>query len=173
MTDDVSAFAKDRVGSNGETKTEFQVSEDANAVLEAELKDAAEKKAFAPPFHTYEDWTGHRFVACPFGDDCEDLVQIHDDDSENNNGDEDDSAVVQTEPRMWSFKLGDLQEHKYDNPDAWTETGIPHADTDPIENVHGLVMGHFRPDHVAYEDDHGNTAAKSGDFMSAWAIHEE
>ena len=74
---------------------------------------------------------------------------------------------------MWSFKLGDLQEHKYDNPDAWTETGIPHADTDPIENVHGLVMGHFRPDHVAYEDDHGNTAAKSGDFMSAWAIHEE
>lgn len=84
-----------------------------------------------------------------------------------------EAVAAPAQPNIWSFNLGDLQEHKYNKPEVWTEDGPTHAETEPIENVHDIVIGHFRPDHTPYEDDQGNTSKHKGDFMSAHAIHEE
>ena len=85
-------------------------------------------------------------------------------------------AIEATDGRQWSFNLGDLQEHKYSNPDVWSKEEdelVPHKDTAEVEDVHKLVIDHFNPDHAPYEDDHGKVAAKEGDFMTDWAVHEE
>ena len=56
---------------------------------------------------------------------------MQDEDAGEDNQDEDDSIVLQMtdgrqvlaieakDGRQWSFNLGDMQEHKYDNPDVW------------------------------------------------------
>ena len=77
-----------------------------------------------------------------------------------------ESTFLQTEPkkaREWTFNLGDMQEHKYGNGNAWEQGALPHHATAPIEDVHKIVYEHFDPDHNKGE----------GDFKSAWAIHEE
>lgn len=53
-----------------------------------------------------------------------------------------------------TYKLGDLQEHKYTNQKAWIPGALSHADTDTIENVHTIVYDHFDPD--------------KGDFKGGW-----
>jgi len=39
--------------------------------------------------------------------------------------------------------MGDLQEHKYWNYNAWIPDVLPHAATDHIENVGGIINDHF------------------------------
>lgn len=64
-----------------------------------------------------------------------------------------------------------MQEHKYANQNAWEQGGIPHHATAPIEDVHKIVYEHFDPNMKAKDLD-GPAAAKTGDFKSAWALHE-
>jgi len=41
--------------------------------------------------------------------------------------------------------MGDLQEHKYNNPNAWIPGAMPHADYDGVENLHSIIYDHFDP----------------------------
>lgn len=57
------------------------------------------------------------------------------------------------------FHMGDLQEHKYPNPQAWVPGALPHSDYDKIENLHSLIYDHFD--------------AHNGRFKSDFEVQEE
>lgn len=152
--------------------------------FEADLKDAEEfeKKqeaiskvgAFVPPESTYEDWTGGKYATRCLGKNtpCS-LVQTSnpDDSSSDDDSDEDDSMQLMMH-RDWKFSLGDMQEHRYSNPEVWEEDKVPHESTAHIEDVHKLVYEHFDPN-MQPKDLDGPPSRQTGDFKSAWAIHEE
>jgi hypothetical protein len=77
-----------------------------------------------------DDWPGTRYTtthAC-FGKPCEkDLVELSD-----NSG-----------WKEGTFKMGDMQEHKYSNPNAWKAGALPHAKTEAIENIHQIVSRYY------------------------------
>jgi hypothetical protein len=50
--------------------------------------------------------------------------------------------------------MGDLQEHKYNNPHAWVPGALPHADYDAIENLHSMINNHFDPTEGRFLSDH-------------------
>jgi hypothetical protein len=52
------------------------------------------------------------------------------------------------------FNMGDLQEHKYNNPHAWVPGALPHADYDAIENLHSMINNHFDPTEGRFLSDH-------------------
>lgn len=79
----------------GSTKTPFQVKQEADAELEAELQETWDKtKAFTVSDKTIDDWTGHKYITTHrcFGEVCpkdkEGFVQMGDD--ETSDEDEDD-----------------------------------------------------------------------------------
>jgi hypothetical protein len=42
-----------------------------------------------------------------------------------------------------TYNIGDLQEHKYNNPKAWGEGMIPHKDTVDKEEIHKFVYDRY------------------------------
>jgi len=52
------------------------------------------------------------------------------------------------------FHMGDLQEHKYNNPNAWIPGAMPHADYDGVENLHSIIYDHFDPKEGRFLSDH-------------------
>lgn len=51
------------------------------------------------------------------------------------------------------YEMGDLQEHKYANPNAWVPGALPHSDYDKIENLHTLIYDHFDPHRGRFKSD--------------------
>jgi hypothetical protein len=52
------------------------------------------------------------------------------------------------------YHMGDLQEHKYPNPNAWIPGALPHSDYDKIENLHSLIYDHFDPHKGRFKSDY-------------------
>jgi len=147
-------------------KTPFEVKTEADAEQDAKLQETWDKtKAFQVTDGMIDDWTGHRFVTTHrcFGEPCPkdkgSFVQMADDESESS-GDEDDEQQIflskfNLHPHnlaqsgsKWEegiFEMGDLQEHKYGNPQAWVPGALPHADYDGVENLHSIIYDHFDP----------------------------
>lgn len=160
--------------STGAMKTPWEVKKEADAELDAKLqKTWDETKAFKVTDGMINDWTGHRFVTTHrcFGEPCpkdkESFVQVLDDDSEDS--DEDDEMQVfinkfNLHPQKlaqgksrWEeglYSMGDLQEHKYANPNAWIPNALPHSDYDKIENLHSLIYDHFDPHKGRFKSDY-------------------
>lgn len=121
-----------------------------------------------------DDWTGHKYITSHrcFGSPCpKDLIQMRDEDTSDE--DEDDEQQVflnkfnlhpthlaQTKGASkngWQeglFHMGDLQEHKYNNPNAWIPGAMPHADYDGVENLHSIIYDHFDPKEGRFLSDH-------------------
>jgi len=49
------------------------------------------------------------------------------------------------EPTERTFKIGDMQEHRYPYAKAWKANGWSHDDTKHIEDIHGLIFNHYEP----------------------------
>lgn len=180
-TKDMHEWAQMFVNPNtGAMKTPWEVKQEADAELDAELQKTWDKtKAFKVTDGMIDDWTGHRFVTTHkcFGQPCpkeekENLVQVTEDDSEDS--DEDDEMQIflnkyhihpshnlaqsQSKWQEGIYEMGDLQEHKYANPAAWVANALPHSDYDKIENLHTLIYDHFDP--------------HKGRFMSDFEVQE-
>jgi len=101
------------------------------------------------------------------------LVQMREDDSEDE--DEDDEMqiflnkfsihpsnqqklyILSQNKGKWQeglFHMGDLQEHKYQNPQAWVPGALPYTDYDKIENLHSLIYDHFDPHQGRFKSDY-------------------
>ena len=59
----------------------------------------------------------------------------------------------------WTLKLGDLQEHKYNNQKAWIPNAIPHYATEHLEHVGKLMNAHFD--------------LKEGELISPWILRDK
>jgi len=80
------------------------------------------------------DWPGTRFVTTHrcFGGPCKDDAKLQ---------------LVEEPPKVTekTFKVGDLQEHRYPYARAWQAGGWTHDESRHIEDVHDLIHKHFDP----------------------------
>ena len=116
-------------GETGAFITPFDVQNKIEEEEERKLNEAAKKPAFKVTDRMIDDWPGTRFTtthAC-FGRPCEkDLLAVDD-------------------IKTGTFRVGDMQEHKYKNQRAWKPNAMPHSETEPIENVHKIVSRYWDP----------------------------
>ena len=128
----------------GRFKTEFEVAEEIAAEEEQKLQETYAKPAFKVRDGMIDDWTGHRYVTSHrcFGSECKSdlkkngmLLQTRDDERvEDLNGVKFD---------VGTYKIGDLQEHKYHDLKAWGEGTLPHKDTVDKEEIHKYVFDRY------------------------------
>jgi hypothetical protein len=45
-----------------------------------------------------------------------------------------------------TFKIGDMQEHRYTNQKAWAPGAWPSLQTEHLENIHEIVANHYDPE---------------------------
>ena len=118
-------------GETGAFITPFDVQNKIQEEEERKLNEAAKKPAFKVSERIIDDWPGTRFTtthAC-FGRPCEkDLVGLE--------------GIKYGA----TFRIGDMQEHKYRNPRAWQPGALPHDETDSIENVQKVISRHWDPE---------------------------
>jgi hypothetical protein len=53
---------------------------------------------------------------------------------------------AQADPEPKSYRIGDMQEHRYSNQKAWAPGAWPHDRTVHLENIHEIVANHFDPE---------------------------
>lgn len=130
----------------GRFKTQFEVDEEIAAEEEKKLQETYEKPAFKVQDWMLDDWTGHRYVTSHrcYGHECKSdlkkngmLMQI------NNQDDERVEELGGIKFDVGTYKIGDLQEHKYTNPKAWVEGSLPHKDTVDKEEIHKFVYDRY------------------------------
>ena len=138
-------FIKSHIDTNsGRYKTTWEVQQDLDAEQEKKLQETYEKKRFEVPDYLVNDWTGHKYVTTHrcFGRPCEqDQLQLEDD---------------KNPPKEWkegTYKIGDLQEHKYRTQRAWAEGEMPHEEHQDKENVHKLIYERFDPEHGRFKNE--------------------
>jgi len=106
---------------SGRHMTEHEVAMRAEALEEARLAEASQKKAFQVPPRMLNDWPGDRFTSTHrcFGEPCKQTALMQATTPDGPSPSAPASGVK-------SFRIGDMQEHRYPTTRAWKQNAWPH-----------------------------------------------